>query len=260
MHYRETNNVSRKDFFQLLVQLRNTGTVQMDGEWDTKIVHDESEKKLTINEVAAHSFIFFAAGFETTSTTISFCLYEFAKHLECQRKAQQEIEEILKDNNGQITYESIQQMKYLESCIDETLRLHPPVPSLLRECTKDWTVPGTDRVIDAGTMVFIPTYAMHLDEQYFQDPHEFIPDRFNEQNYGGKTFIDMPYMPFGDGPRACIGLRFAKMNTKASLAMLLKNYNFELTGNTLNALIISPKSFLVSPEGGIQLKITKRML
>lgn len=118
LKYRETNNVIRKDFFQLLVQLRNDGQVGSDDHWESSIQNDDKKKTLTIEEVAAQAFIFYAAGFETSSTTISFCLYEVAKHPDVQRKLHEEIDTVLARYNGKVTYESVSEMKYLESCID----------------------------------------------------------------------------------------------------------------------------------------------
>lgn len=118
IEYREKNNVSRKDFFQLLLQLRNNGTVQLDDQWETVIKADDNQKTLTINEIAAQSFLFFAAGFETSSTTLSFCLFELAKNSEIQKQVLDEIDRVLQEHNGQISYESVTKMKYLEACID----------------------------------------------------------------------------------------------------------------------------------------------
>lgn len=118
LEYREKNNVSRKDFFQLLIQLRNTGKVQLDDDWDTKIVKNEKEKQFSINDLASQSFVFFAAGFETSSTTMSYCLYELARNPGCQQNAQQEIDKILEKYDGQITYDSVSEMTYLDHCVD----------------------------------------------------------------------------------------------------------------------------------------------
>lgn len=118
LEYREKNNVTRKDFFQLLIQLRNSGTVQLDDEWDTVIKGDEGQKALTLNQIAAQTNIFYIAGFETSSTTITFCMYELAKNQEIQRRVHHEIDDTLKRHGGKITYESISEMKYLEACID----------------------------------------------------------------------------------------------------------------------------------------------
>lgn len=118
LEHREKNHVVRKDFFQLLVQLRNSGTVQLDDEWETIIKANESQKTLTEDEIAAQTFVFFAAGFETSSSTLSFCLYELAKNPEIQRRVHDEIDRVLQLHNEQITYESISELKYLDACID----------------------------------------------------------------------------------------------------------------------------------------------
>lgn len=118
LEYREQNNVVRKDFFQLLIQLRNNGTVELDDQWDTVIKTDEKHKKMTLNEIAAQAFVFFAGGFETSSSALSFCLYELAKSPEIQDRVHNEIDQILAAHNGQVSYDSVSEMKYLETCIE----------------------------------------------------------------------------------------------------------------------------------------------
>lgn len=115
LEYREQNNVSRKDLFQLMIQLRNTGTVQLDDHWDTEI---KGNKTMTEGEIAAQTFVFFIAGYETSSTTLSFCMYELAKNPDVQQRVHDEIDEVLAEHDGKITYESISEMKYLDACID----------------------------------------------------------------------------------------------------------------------------------------------
>lgn len=118
LDYREKHIVVRKDFFQLLVQLRNTGSVQLDNQWETVISNTEYGKNLTLDEIVAQVFVFFLAGFETSSSTMSFCLYEIAKHPEIQRKLQDEIDRSLAQHKEQITYDSVNEMNYLDACID----------------------------------------------------------------------------------------------------------------------------------------------
>lgn len=113
---RENQKCIRKDLFQTLIQLRNTGKVQVDDEWETIIAHNEQCKTMTLNDVVAQSFVFFVAGFETSSTTMSYCLYELARNPKIQQKVQNEI-----DSVGELTFEAINQMNYLESCIDGSL-------------------------------------------------------------------------------------------------------------------------------------------
>lgn len=112
---RETNNIVRKDFFQLLVQLRNSGNVQSDGEWKTTISND---KALTIDEITAQAFLFYIASFETSASTMAYCLYELAKNPDIQRNLHNEIDRVLAKSDGKFTYESISELKYLECCID----------------------------------------------------------------------------------------------------------------------------------------------
>lgn len=118
LEYREENNVIRKDFFQLLIQLRNGGSVNLDDQWNTVIKADENQKTMTLNEICAQAFVFFAAGFETSSTTLTFCLYELAKNHEVQQRVHTEIVKVLEKYDGQLTYEAITDMIYLEKCID----------------------------------------------------------------------------------------------------------------------------------------------
>lgn len=117
LKYRENSKVVRKDFFQLLVQLRNTGNVQLDDQWST-VISDENSKKLSFNELAAQAYVFWLAGFETSSTTMTFCMYEIAKNAKIQKKVHEEIDRVLREHDGQISYESLSDMKYLECCMD----------------------------------------------------------------------------------------------------------------------------------------------
>lgn len=174
-------------------------------------------------------------------------------------------------------------MKYLEACIDgksiyihiqapeitlyisnsipprtETLRKYPTVPILNRECTKEYQIPGTNIVIEKGTAILIPVLGIQNDPKYYADPEQFKPERFLKENMSDKNFIDMPYMPFGEGPRICIGLRLAKMQTKIGLFMMLKNNKFQFAKNTTKIFKFSSKGFVLTPEDGINLKITAR--
>lgn len=116
LEYREKNNISRKDLFQLLMQLKNTGKIDEDGDWSTK--HSDAGKSISLEEMSAHAFLFFAGGYESSSTTMSFCMYELAKNPEIQQKAYEDIIASLEQHNGQLTYESVNNMKYMEHCIE----------------------------------------------------------------------------------------------------------------------------------------------
>lgn len=114
----ESNTKKSNQIFQLLRQLRNTGTVKLDDRWENVVNTDENPKIMTKDEIAAHTFDFFRAGFEKSSTTLIYCMYELAKNPEIQRRLHDEIDHVLKKHDGKITYEAILNMKYLEACIN----------------------------------------------------------------------------------------------------------------------------------------------
>ncbi|XP_031638904.1 probable cytochrome P450 6d5 [Contarinia nasturtii] len=259
LEYREKNHMSRKDFFQLLIQLRNSGTVQLDDEWKTVTKADENQKSLTLNDMSAQTYLFFAAGFETSSSTLSFCMYELAKNPEIQEKVHEEIDRVLAQHGGKVTYDSVTEMKYLENCIDETLRKFIVAVMLTRTCVKTYKIPGTDKIIEKGVEVMLPIFSLHRDEKYYENPNKFDPDRFNEENSAGKNYLNRPYYPFGDGPRNCIGMRLGKMQVKVGLIMMLQKNKFELEDRLKNEeLRIDPTSFLLSPFGGIKLHVSEK--
>lgn len=130
----------------MMIKLKNGESI--DEEVD-KSKRYRTANKLSFEEVVAQAFVFFIAAFETTSSTISLCLYELSKNQSLQRKAQKEIDEALKC--ADFSYDLMTQLKYLECCFDETLRKYPPAPFLIRECTKDYQI--NDLIIEEGTPV-----------------------------------------------------------------------------------------------------------
>jgi cytochrome P450 family 6 len=144
----------------------------------------------------------YIAGFETSSAATTFCLYELCKNPVLMKTLQDEIEVTLTKHGGAITYESIQDMKFLELCFAETVRLYPGLPILNRECTKDYQIPESNFKVDKGTSVIISLMGLHRDPKYFPEPEKFDPSRFAEAT---KNYDETAYMPFGEGPRICIG-------------------------------------------------------
>lgn len=143
--------------------------------------------------------------------------------------------------------------------ISETLRLHAPFGFLARKCTKDYVVPGKNTTIEKDSSILIPVNGLHLDPQYFEQPTKFMPQRFDEKSTANKSLADMPYLPFGDGPRNCIGYKLAKLQTKIALVLLLQKYRFELGPQHIGKeLKENPKAIAKLPAGGINLKVKVR--
>ena len=133
---------------------------------------------------------------------MTFCLYEFCKNQEIQSKVQSEIDKILENSeDGNFSYEMVNDMKYLECCINESLRKYPIVPFLMRETNKDYTFSGTNLTVEKDTMVLIPVLGLHRDPDIFENPLEFIPERFLDSPTGNGKSKGSFYLPFGDGQR-----------------------------------------------------------
>jgi cytochrome P450 family 6 len=190
---------------------------------------------------------------------MSFCLFELARNSEIQRKVQAEIDEVL-DGDESFSYESLSKLKYLECCIDETLRKYPIVPQLIRTATKDYTFDGYDQTIPKGTAICIPVLGIQRDPEIYDNPMDFIPERFLDSPHGGGKASGSFYMPFGDGPRNCIGIRLGKLTTKIGLALILRKFNVEHTNEEFlkNEVKFSPSQPLLIPEKSFKFKISSR--
>lgn len=135
------------------------------------------------------------------------------------------------------------------------MRKYPVVPALGRICTKEYTLPGTNIVLPKGTRITIPVISLHGDPKYYPNPKQFDPDRFSNANKSGKTFLDMPYLPFGDGPRNCIGMRMGKLFTKVGVAATMQKFRVELDDRHIGRdLKFAPDTIVATPIDGIHLK------
>ncbi|KAF2904070.1 hypothetical protein ILUMI_02104 [Ignelater luminosus] len=237
--YREKNNVVRNDFMHLLIQMRN----------NVKLKDEENA------ELAAQAFVFFIAGFETSSTTLTFCFYELVINPEIQERLRDGIEDVLEKHDGKFTYNAVMDMTYLDMCVNEALRKYPPLPVLTRYCTQSYKVPNSDLVIEKGVQICIPSLGIQHDSDYYPDPEKFDPERFSPENKSKRH--SYASLPFGEGPRVCIGMRFGLMQTKVALAILIKNYKFSLNSKTQYPLKLDPQCVVSPPLGGIWLNVEK---
>ncbi|XP_067009323.2 probable cytochrome P450 6a13 [Anabrus simplex] len=263
--YREKNNVKRNDFLQMLIELKNKGHVEEDDHRGKVQVAGTQEQfhgerndftGMTDTVLAAQVFIFFVAGFETSSTLMSFALYELALNPDVQTRLRDEVDATLQECEGNITYEAVQKMQYLDQVISEVSRKYPAIGFLQRECTTPYDIPGTDVHLDKGTRVIIPVFGLHHDPQYFPDPEKFDPERFSENNKAKRHHY--VYLPFGEGPRMCIGMRFGLLQSKVGLVTVLANYEFSVCKDTPIPIVFSPTSIGMSSKYGYKLKITNR--
>ncbi|CAH0595508.1 unnamed protein product [Chrysodeixis includens] len=246
---------TRNDFVDYLLKMRKNNLVG-DGLKNTKL---EAGSKVTVEVdeefLLAQCILFFIAGFETSSTTLTYTLFELAKHPEKQDKAIEEVDKYMRRHENKLQYECVGEIPYLEACVDEALRLYPVLGMLAREALEDYVFPSGLKV-EKGMRVHLPLYQLHYNPDYFPDPKEYRPERF----YGEEkqNIIPHTYMPFGDGPRTCLGMRFARMQMAAGLITLLKKYRVELAPGMSKTLKFDPKSVVTQPTESIRLNFIER--
>ncbi|KAG7196585.1 hypothetical protein KM043_013078 [Ampulex compressa] len=253
---RENHGVRRHDFMDLLIELKNKGSLE--GETGMNVYEDEDtqaakEIELDENAIAAQAFVFFVAGYETSSNTIAFCLHELALNLEIQERTRRDIQEALERRDGKLTYDAIQDMKYLDMVILETLRKYPPAPLLSRRCETKYQIPGSKVELSAGMRVIIPIYGLHHDSDYYPEPATFNPERFTDE--AKRTRHPYTYLPFGEGPRNCIGMRFALLQIKVGIISFLRDHRVEICEKSPIPMKFSRRSLVTSSEKGFWLRI-----
>uniref|UniRef100_UPI0035900510 cytochrome P450 3A24-like isoform X1 n=1 Tax=Myxine glutinosa TaxID=7769 RepID=UPI0035900510 len=236
----------RVDFLQMMIDAQITETVKDEEGTDTPY------KSLTDNEIQAQAIIFIIAGTETTANTLSYVAYNLAVHPDIQSKLQEEIDEAF-PNKSELTYEGVMQLPYLDMVISETLRKFPIAIRLERVC-KDSTELGGLHV-PRGMVIGVPLFALHRDPSIWPEPEEFRPERFTKEAKEGRN--PYAYLPFGAGPRNCIGMRFALVHMKMGLVALLQEFNIRTTPDTEIPLEIG-KVGLLSPKNPIKLKFERR--
>lgn len=116
-------------------------------------------------------------------------------------------------------------------------------------------MPGLDVTLEKDTKVWIPVYALHHDPEYFPNPSVYDPERFTAEMVANRN--NATFLPFGDGPRNCIGLRFGMMQARVGMVTLLSNFDLSLCEKSTVPLEISKKSFILTAEGGVYLKFEK---
>ena len=235
MRERDQKNITMGDFIDRLREYK-------------KII----KPPITEQTIEAQSMVFLTAGYETTANTLGSMMYFFATHPEVQDKVYEEINMCL-DEDDNVTHETIKEMHYLEAFIMETLRMKPPVTEHFRTCVKDCTVNGVK--IKKGTMIQMPIYAAHYNEDFFAEPLVFNPDRFLKENED--QIIPYTWRPFGAGNRVCIGQRFALMEIKIFVAKMLQKYKVVKTSKTALHVPIGVLFLITYPEIVVKLEARK---
>ncbi len=166
------------------------------------------------------------AGHDTSTALLAWTLYLLGRHPDVMARVQDEIDGVL--GAGVPTFDQLNQLQYLEQVIKETLRLYPPIHLGMRIAATDLAFQGYR--IPAGTRVMYSIYLTHRHQQYWHQPERFDPERFSsEQNRARPHYI---YLPFGGGPRNCLGFAFAQVEAKVVLARIFQDFSLKLDQTT----------------------------
>ncbi|KAL1438417.1 hypothetical protein MTO96_048031 [Rhipicephalus appendiculatus] len=267
---RKNTEVARNDILQLMLDAEVEEGAPVNRMSQPKVGKNKKKRFLTNEEILSNGLVFFIAGFETTGTAMSFMAYLLAKHPDIQDRLREEVLAVL-ERDGTFTYDNVFGIKYLDQVISESLRYYSPIVGvkihidrvsfsfLVPQVHNKKVVPAIIRtigtIIPAGTSVLIPSYHMSHDPTFWEEPEKFDPDRFSSDKKG--QVDPMVYQPFGQGPRNCIGMRFAQLEMKLTMAKTLAKYKFVLDDRHVNekSLQIGSSFIFAYPQNGIWLKI-----
>ncbi|KAL4015751.1 hypothetical protein IC575_023345 [Cucumis melo] len=220
------------DFLGMLVKAKNEG---------------EKSERITMDVIVAECKTFYFAGHETTNVLITWIIFLLAIHKEWQEQATNEVLRIFGHNNP--TYEALSKLKIMTMIINETLRLYPPAMTVSRQVVEKEVKLGS-LVLPTSLQLTIPTIAVHHDKEFWgEDVHEFKPERFSEGVSKTIERNSAGYLPFGLGPRNCVGMNFAINEAKVAMSIILQKYSFTLSP----AYAHTPVQFLTTcPQQGLQ--------
>ena len=277
------------DYLHLLIEASNDNEVDAetsDTDHESHHGHETSHESesirelekqrhpLTTDDIIANSINFLTVGYHNTSFLISFTIHNLCVYQDVQERLYQELKSISakksdsesakksdsdssKNGGPLFDYESISGSKYLDAIISETLRLYPPGIWIERKVVGNgYTFTENNITIPKGGSIRLPIYNLHHDSRYWPEPEKFDPNRFLPKNKD--KIVPYTYLPFGAGPRNCIGMRFALLEAKLAVAHLVMNFKFSPDSKTDIPLDVMNSSFLLSPKRLI-VKIVKRM-
>ncbi|CAF2124303.1 unnamed protein product [Rotaria magnacalcarata] len=212
---------------------------------------EDKASKFTNEEVYEEALTFVAAGHETTSTLMTWTLYNLTNNPDVYRRLEAEVDSVLNDDE-EITPSTLSLLSYTEAVLKEALRIHQPVPAIVRTAVKDNTLVASDGKqihIKKGTGIFLNFYMLHHSEKYWHEPFKFDPSRF-DGNQSEKLIF-----PFSAGPRSCVGKNFAMLEAKIMLALIIRKFRFELepAQNLTPEIVVTMR-----PKYGMRMRIYPR--
>ncbi|XGV99723.1 MAG: cytochrome P450 [Leptolyngbya sp. BL-A-14] len=247
--YKQALQTMDQTIYALIQQRRQSGDDPGDLLSLLLQAQDEDGNRMSDRQLRDELTTLILAGHETTANALSWIWMLLAQHPHVERQLVSELQKVLGDRAP--TLADLPQLRYTEQIIKEALRLYPPIFSLARSPIQDYELTGYH--IPARTILIFSPWAMHRSPRYFPAPLQFQPERWEHDLE--KQLPKGIYMPFGDGPRICIGKSFALMEAVLLLATIAQKYQLTLLPD--QSLLPLP-SMTLRPQAGIAVTVTKR--
>lgn len=224
---------SQGDLLDLLLQARD----------------EETSVSLTDQELRDEALTIFAAGHETTANALAWTWYLLATHPEAKARFHEEVDRVLQ---GRLpTADDLQHLPYTRAVFDESLRLYPPAPAVQRKAATDCTVGGVS--LPQGAFVLVGTSNLHRHPDFWSDPEQFLPERWLDAERPAARYA---YLPFGAGPRACVGIHFASVEGPLLLALIGRRYDLHLAQERVEPELM----VTLRPKGGLYMTLQPRKI
>lgn len=231
---RRASPLERNDFLSILLQAR-----------------DEEGQPMSDEQVMAECLTLFGAGHETTATALTWAWYLLCQHPDIYEQVRQEVDSVLQGRTP--GYTDLARLPYCLQVLKESMRLYPPAYGFSRRALKEVEIDGY--LVPKNWIVLLAPYTLHRREEFFPQPETFDPTRFTPERE--KLLPRYAYMPFGAGPRICIGMHFALMEGHLLLATLAQRASFTLLPN--QTIKIDPvHNLTLRPAGAVNMQVKKR--
>ncbi|ULA58792.1 MAG: Cytochrome P450 [Nitrospira sp.] len=228
---RRQSGAQHDDLLNLLLQARD----------------EETGIGLSDQELRDEALTIFAAGHETTANALAWTWYLLATHPEVRTRFHTEVDRVLHGRTP--TADDLQHLPYTRAIFDESLRLYPPVPAIQRKTLTETTLGGFS--LPANAIVLVGLYNLHRHPAFWADPERFLPERWLD---GTRPPARCAYLPFGVGPRACVGTHFAAVEGPLLLALIGQRYDPQLAQESVEPEVM----VTLRPKNGIRMTLQRR--
>uniref|UniRef100_A0A6M2CHS3 Putative cytochrome p450 midgut overexpressed n=1 Tax=Rhipicephalus microplus TaxID=6941 RepID=A0A6M2CHS3_RHIMP len=208
----------------------------------------------TLYQLASNCMVVFLGGYDTTRLVLTNWFYLMGKYPDIQEKMRQEVLAAFAKEGDHLSLLTLNLLRYSNQVISETMRLYPPIITFTTRCAEEDYRCGK-YLIKKGTSVMVPTYQLHHDPQYWIEPDKFDPERFSPENK--RSVNPTAYIPFGLGPRICLGQRLALAELASATAQVLRHYSISLGESEKRDLEMDTYSVMATPKEKVFVRLRR---